>query len=72
MRGEIKYSYCLDENNNLVHIRDIGTKEYKKCGTPHNPKQTSALQCQYYRVLQNVMTTFDHNELIKLVTEIKK
>ena len=47
-------------------------KLYKKCGTPHNPRQTSALQCQYYRVSQDVMTTIEHNELIEIVTEIKK
>lgn len=46
-------------------------KLYKKCGTPHNPKQTSALHCQYYRISQDVMKRIEHNELIDIVTEIK-
>ena len=45
-------------------------KLYKKCGTPHNPKQTSALHCQYYRISQDVMTMIDKDLLMDIVVEI--
>lgn len=45
MRGEIKYSYCLDENNNLVHIKSIVANEVSKhhyvcieCGNEMHPR----------------------------------
>ena len=45
MKGEIKYSYCIDENDCLIHIKDITPKEIAKhhytcleCGNVMHPR----------------------------------
>ena len=56
MKGKIKYSYCLDENNNLVHI-DAAILE------PKNKHHYVCLECgkEMHTKSKNITPHFAHN-----------